>query len=260
MPQAPLDYPVHIVIPDTQVSPEHPYDHLGWIGRYIRDRYEGRHNVTVIHLGDHWDMPSLSSYDKGKRAMEGRRIYDDLKAGNEAFARLDEPLDWDVRKVFLMGNHEERLVRATDNDAQLHGVLSLDDFNTLDWEWYPFLEPVCIDGVYYAHYFYNSMNGRPIAGMIETRIKNIGHSFTQGHQQTLMYGVRPVLRGFHHGLVAGACYMHDETYKGPQGNDHWRGIIVCNEVRDGNYDPMFVSLDYLCRRFEGVTLAKFYKR
>ena len=41
MPQASLDYPVHVVIPDTQVSPEHPYDHLGWIGQYIRDRYEG---------------------------------------------------------------------------------------------------------------------------------------------------------------------------------------------------------------------------
>jgi hypothetical protein len=98
--------------------------------------------------------------------------------------------------------------------------------------------------------------------MIETKIKTLGRSFTQGHQQVLQYGVRPAWdsRGkptMQHGLVAGACYLHDEDYMGPQGNAYWRGIVVCHEVRDGTYDPMFLSLDYLCRRYEGVPLEKF---
>ena len=78
-----------------------------------------------------------------------------------------------------------------------------------------------------------------------------------GHQQTLMYTVRFVSDQSQHALVAGSCYLHDEDYKGPQGNHHWRGIIVCHEVRNGSYDPMFISLNYLCRRYEGVELETF---
>jgi len=44
----------HLVIPDTQAKPGAPTKHLEWIGRYILDR---RPDV-VVHLGDHWDMPS----------------------------------------------------------------------------------------------------------------------------------------------------------------------------------------------------------
>src|SRR5688572_4052204 len=82
----------HIVIPDVQAKPGTPTDHLDWIGRYIVEQFAGRDNVRIIHLGDHWDMPSLSSYDKGRKAMEGRRYVADIQAGNEAFAVLDEPL------------------------------------------------------------------------------------------------------------------------------------------------------------------------
>lgn len=256
---APL--PIHIVIPDTQVKPNAPTAHLAWIGRYIADKYAGRPDVTIIHLGDHWDMASLSSYDKGKRAMEGRRYALDIAAGNAGFAMIDDPIsavpEWLPRKVFLMGNHENRIVRAAEDNAQLDGTITLNDLDTRNWEVHDFLHPVTIDGVTYSHYFYNPMNGRPHAGMIETRLKNVGRSFTQGHQQTLMFGVRPVAGTRHYGLVTGACYLHDEEYLGPQGNDYWRGIVVCHAVKDGTYDPKFVSLDSLCRRYEGVPLEVF---
>jgi hypothetical protein len=101
------------------------------------------------------------------------------------------------------------------------------------------------------------MSGRPLGGAAAGRLKQIGHTFTMGHQQTLDYAIRFVAGRSHHGLIAGACYLHDEDYKGPQGNAHWRGLIVKHQVEDGSYDPMFVSLDYLCRRYEGVSLTKF---
>lgn len=247
----------HLVIPDTQCKAGVPNDHLRWIGQYARDRYAGK-QLTVVHLGDHWDMPSLSSYDRGKGAMEGRRYMTDVEAGNRGFALLDEPMGnqplW--RKVLLRGNHEDRITRAVESDIQLEGLLSLDHLDSRDWEVHPFLEPVTIDGVVYAHYFYNPMTGRPYTGQnVELRLKTLGHSFTMGHQQTLQYGIRFVAGRSQHALVAGACYQHDEDYKGPQGNAHWRGIVVCNNVEQGSYDPMFVSLDYLCRRYEGVRLS-----
>jgi hypothetical protein len=250
----------HIIIPDTQARPNVPNDHLQWIGEYIASAYGGRKNVTVIHLGDHWDMPSLSHYDRGKLAMEGRRYVEDVEAGNFAMQLLDEAMRvprWKPRKVFLFGNHEDRITRAAEDNAQLEGAVTLDHLRLDDWETHAYLDPTWIDGVCYAHYFYNPMTGRPYGGQnVETRLKTIGHSFTMGHQQGLLYGLRSTLAGMQHGLVAGSAYIHDETYKGFQGNSHWRGIIVAHQVAAGSYDPMFVSLDYLCRRSQGKPLVE----
>ncbi len=218
-------------------------------------------------------MPSLSGYDRGKKSMEGRRYVEDIKAANEAWAILNQPFvdfnrnrgktkhaRWQPERYILLGNHEDRIDRAVESDAQLDGVLSTGqlDYERSGWRVSPFLTVLWLDGVAYSHYFYNPMTGKPLGGQsIDLRLKSIGHSFTMGHQQTLMYGLRFVAGKSQHGLVAGACYLHNEDYKGPQGNAHWRGIIVNHEVKDGSYDPMFVSLNYLCLRYEGVTLDKF---
>lgn len=258
---------IHIVIGDTQVKDGVPTAHLSWIGRYIVDQFAGQ-DVAIIHLGDHWDMPSLSSYDAGKRAMEGRRYRADIDAGNRGFDLLCEPLLkynmkrgrgrlWKPERHLLLGNHEDRITRASELNAQLTGTVSLDDLNAASWDWkvHGFLEPLELDGVTYAHYFYNPNTGRPYCGEnLHARLKTIGRSFTMGHQQGLQYAIRPVGQTRHHGLVVGSSYLHDEEYLGPQGNAYWRGIVVCHQVEGGAYDPMFVSMDYLCRRYEGCTL------
>lgn len=224
----------------------------------------------MIHLGDHWDMPSLSGWDKGKKAMEGRRYLEDIEAGNAAFAELCAPLErynadrvryheaqWWPERHFLFGNHENRVTRACEDNAQIDGLMSLDQMDTRGWVRHGFLEVVDLDGVGYSHYFYNPMTGRPYAGTCENRLRSIGRSFTMGHQQTYITAVRYVGDARQRGLIAGACYLHDEDYKGPQGNHHWRGVLVCHEVVDGSYDLMEVSLNYLCRRYEGVPLSEF---
>lgn len=252
---------VHVVIPDTQIRPDVPFDHLAWAGWYIGEQLKGRRNVTIVHLGDHWDMPSLSSYDRGKKAAEGRRYADDIAAGNMGFGLLDAALReaaprWKPRKVVLRGNHEDRITRAANDDAWLDGAVSLDHTDTLDWEVHGFLEPVWVDGVCYSHYFYPPNTSRPYGGHnIELRLTKIGHSFTMGHQQGLLYGVRSTLRGMQHGLVCGSFYQHDEEYRGPQQRGEWRGIVICHEVEDGHYDPMFVSLGYLARRYSRRKVA-----
>lgn len=256
MPSAKRQTKTHIVIPDTQTKAGVPLAHMDWIGQFIRDEYEGA-DLAVIHLGDHWDMPSLSSYDKGRKAMEGRRYVKDIDAGNDAFHRLSDPFaDIDADRHFLLGNHENRITRAAEADAQLDGLCTLDDLDTAGWQVHGFLDPITLDGVTYAHYFYNPMTGRPYSGAnVEARLKTVGHSFTMGHQQGRKFGQVDTIRGSHLGLVAGSCYIHDEDYLGFQTVNYWRGIVVCHQVENGEYDPMFVSLDYLCRRYEGKRLS-----
>ena len=69
-----------LLIPDTQVKPGVPLDHLHALSKFIVHR---RPDV-IVHIGDHWDMASLSSYDFGKKAMEGRRVHEDIEAGKGA--------------------------------------------------------------------------------------------------------------------------------------------------------------------------------
>lgn len=255
---------VHAVIPDTQVTPETPTDHLQWIGRYLAEEIKPD---VIVHLGDHADMESLSSYDRGKKSAEGRRVINDIDAANKAFRLLSQPIldakGYNPELHITLGNHEHRIDRYCEENASLDGFLSTNNLNYADLGWtvHPFLRPICIDGVNYCHYFYNPNSGRPYGGeSLETRLKNIGFSFTAGHEQVCKTATRPLNNGrIIRGLVHGVCYLHDEDYKGPQGNTQKRGIIIKNEVYDGNYDLMEVSLDYLCRKYEGMNLSDFMK-
>lgn len=257
----------HLIIPDTQVRPGVPTRHLHWIGRYIVEKQPD----VVVHLGDHFDFPSLSSYSR-RLDLEGARVKADIDAGNDALDELTTPLiDYNEQRkrlkeklyrprlVMLRGNHEERLNRAIADNPQFQGLIGEFSFNDrrLGWEVHKFLAPVTIDGIVYAHYFYNPLTGRPWAGTAHTKLRNIGMTFTMGHVQGIdsAHGITPDGRQ-RRALVVGSCYLHDEEYKGPQANHHWRGIIMKHEVRDGYYDLMEVSLDYLCRKYEGVPLAE----
>jgi hypothetical protein len=267
---------IHLVLPDAQITPWSNTAFVGWIGRYIVDHFSGK-DLTIINLGDWFDMPSLSSYDRGKRVFEGRRYVDDIQAGSRALDVLMAPLlehqaeqrqrkvkQWNPRRVYILGNHEERILRATNDEAMLDGALSLshvtEPFVRQGWEVYDFLEVIDIDGIKYAHYFTNPANGRPLSGMIETRLKNIGCSFVQGHQQGLKSGMLETVSGRRRGIVAGSCYLDEQSYRGPQGREEWRGVLVLHEVANGDFDLMEVSLSYLCRRYEGISLSEFISR
>ena len=248
----------HVVIPDTQLDPGRGNDHLVWVSNFLKEEFSGE-EIVLVHLGDHWNMGSLSSYDKGKGVMEGRRFVADIEAGNRGFELLNSAIASEpFEKHFLFGNHENRISKMVEYDIKLEGVVGLENCITPPgWERHGFLEPVTIDGVTYCHYFYNPNTGKPYGGNIDLRLRNIGHSFVMGHQQGLATAQRYDANGNQIcGVVAGSCYTHDEEYRGPQANTHWNGILVLNNVEDGAFDPWPISLDYLCKIYEGKPLSE----
>jgi hypothetical protein len=75
-------------------------------------------------------------------------------------------------------------------------------------------------------------------------------SCIQGHQQGLQVAMGHKADGVRlTSIIAGSFYEHDEDYLGPQGNKHWRGFLVLHEVNNGQFDPMFVSLDFLKKNY-----------
>ena len=250
----------HFIVPDTQVRPGVSTEYIDWLSKAIIDY---RPDV-IVHLGDHWDMPSLSAWESaGSLATEGARYEADIDAGNEAFERLCRPMEqaqarlakgkrkrWNVEKHFLFGNHCDRIDRAIRREPKYTGMIGRHHCLTRDWARHEYLEVVTIDGILYSHYFANINSGRPIGGSIDSRLNKIGESFVQGHEQGFLYGCRQFPSGkTRHGLVCGSCYLHDEDYKGRQGNGHWRGCVVLNEVHDGTYDIMPLSMEYLSKKY-----------
>ena len=241
----------HIIIPDTQCKPGAPLDHLSWVGEHIAERKPD----VIIHLGDHWDMPSLSSYDKKSgRKMEGKRYVDDIEAGNEGMALLLGPIEeeirrsrtWKPRFVFTMGNHEERILRAVNDDPHtLEGVIGYHNLDLAGWETYDYLVPVIVDGVAYSHFFVSGVMGRPVASA-RALLQKQHMSCVMGHVQDrdIAYSKRADGASMT-AIFAGICYQHDEAYLNPQTNRSWRGIWELNEVSGGSFDEIPVSLNYL---------------
>lgn len=262
----------HFIIPDTQVRPGVPLAHIDWIAQAIVDYRPD----TIVHIGDHWDMPSLSMHDgPGSLAMEGVRYEEDIAVGNEAFARLVAPMRaeqerlrrnkkarWEPRCIWTKGNHENRIDRAINNDPRFAGTIGDHHLNTQGFERKAFLEVVEVDGIHYSHYFQMEKSDRPIGGTMENRFNKICASFVCGHEQGYLVHRRPLPIGRTlHGIVAGSCYLHDETYRGRQRNNDWRGVVVLNDVRNGgDCEPMPLTLDYLCRKYEGVSLGEYLRK
>lgn len=243
----------HLVIPDCQVKDGVPLNHLEWAGRYIVDK---RPDV-VIMIGDFADMPSLSSYDKGKKSFEGQRYQKDIAAAKKGMELLLTPIakavGYKPRLVLTLGNHEDRIPRAVNEDPKLEGILSLDDlgYEKDGWEVKPYLEPVTIDGISYCHFFTSGVMGRPVTSAAQLLNKK-HQSCVMGHTQSrqIAYATRADGRQLT-GLFVGAYYQHDEEYLNWQANKHWRGLWMLHEVDDGSFDEMPVSLGYLKRKYAG---------
>jgi len=247
-----------MVIPDAQVKKGVPLNHLRALGNYIAAKKPD----VIVNIGDFADMPSLSQYDKaGSKTSEGGRYKDDIAWAKKAMETLMKPIrevaGYHPRLIFTLGNHEHRITRAIqDNPRHYEGVIGLEDlgYEEAGWEVYPFLEMVEVNGVHFSHYYVNpnSLTKNVIGGTMDTKLKNLGFSFVMGHQQTFQHGLLYRTNGTCvQGIVAGAFYQHNEGYMGVQGNkSHWRGAVCLNDVVDGNYDIMPLSLKYLLERWD----------
>lgn len=251
----------HLVIPDVQAKPGHDFSYLNKLGRYITEKQPD----VVICIGDFADMPSLSSYDVGKKSFEGRRYKADIEASHEAMDSLLEPLwtfnekakrnkekQYHPRMVLTLGNHEQRINRAVNDDPKLDGVLSISDlrYEEYGWQVVPFLDVEVIDDIAYSHYFTTGQMGRPCTSA-QAQLNKKHMSCVAGHQQGLNVATAQRADGTRlTSIIAGSCYEHNEDYMSAQGNNHWRGFLVLHGVKPGGqFDMMSVSLEYLNQKY-----------
>ena len=246
------------VIPDVQVKAGQDFTFLDHVGKYLVDKKPD----VIVQIGDFADMESLSSYDQGKKSFEGRRYIKDIEAAKSAMESLLAPLReaqakakrnkekiYKPRLVLTLGNHEERIKRAVNDDPKLEGLIKYGDLPYTDWEIYDYLDVVEIEGICFSHFFTTGVMGRPVTSAKALLMKK-HQSCVMGHVQKMEIATEYKADGtMITGLFSGCCYEHDEAYLGKQGNHHFRGIHMLYDVNNGEFHTHSITLKYLREKY-----------
>ncbi len=243
------------IIPDTQ-SKEGVGNPLIPVARHICQIRP----AIVIHLGDHWDMPSLSKYDKGKKSHRVKTYFKDVTAGNASMAQFWQIIhsNWpnahnQCKFIILKGNHEDRVNRAKEYGPD--ELIDLLDQYPLDYQHWdkviPFLQVFEWKQIEFCHYFQNLNNATAIGTARQLLMKS-HKSRIAGHKQGFDYeempcGSNKVIQA----MIAGSCYYHSEEYK-THNNNHFRGTVILKNVHDGMFDFSRYSLNALKERYGGL--------
>ena len=249
---------IHLVIPDAHAHYKHNNRRAEWLGELIVDVKPD----VVINIGDNWDMPSLSGYDKGKKSFQGRTYAADVAAGLDFNDRLWSTVRRAKRKmprrVFCVGNHEQRIDRAVEMQPELEGTVSYEDLQLEryydDVVHYTGNTPgvIEIDGVHYAHYFISGVMARPVGGEhpAYSLLTKKYVSCTQGHTHVYDHCFRTRADGRKiFGLVAGVFTDYKSDYAGEANDLWWQGCFIKRNVSEGQYDLEGVSMSRLKKAY-----------
>ena len=248
----------HLFVTDIHAHPKHHNKRAEWLGKLINDI---KPDIVVVG-GDVWDMPSLSSYDKGRKSFQGRTYRADIDSGLDWTDRLFHTVRSAKKKmprfVYVEGNHENRIHRAIDVQPELEGTIGYDDLELDryydDVVMYSGGTPgvVQIDGISYAHYFVSGVMGRPISGEhpAYSLISKQYGSCSTGHIHTADYAIRTDSSGRKlHGLLGGCFFDYNSDWAGESNRFYWRGCVIKRGVDKGNYSPQFVSIEELKKNY-----------
>lgn len=252
---------IHLILPDPHAHADYNNDRAEWVGKLMVDIKPD----VFVNLGDQWDLPSFSGYDKGKASFHGRAYRRDLNSGLEFSEKLWAPIRKAKKKrpfsVFLEGNHEERMSRVLNQQPELEGTIGFKDFD-LERDYdeivrYKGQTPgsITIDGITYAHYLVTGVSGRNVGGEHPAYSLLTKHfsSVTCGHIHTFDYSVRTDSNGRRlHGLVAGVYQDYDADWAGEMCKLWSRGVVVKREVQNGDYDLEWISLERLKKEYSNT--------
>ena len=233
-----------IVIPDAHACPGYDNDRFEALGKYIARMKPD----ALVSVGDFADMPSLSQYDRKTLKSEGRRYALDVEVTLDAQERLRKHIPaklWDkMTKVITLGNHEDRINIAANQDPHLFGTIRTSDlgFEANGWTVIPYKDIANLYGYNISHTFSSGNNGLPIGGVnaARTTLLKFHDSCISGHSHLLSTAEETTAQGrrivafvpgnFGHlgyGAKEGWCR---NTYK-----NWWNGVLYIDGIESGDY-------------------------
>ena len=250
-----------LIIPDPHDEPGVAQDRFEWAGKLVAEKQPD----VVVALGDWGTFDSLSEYDTGSVHAEGRRYSEDVKSFLRSMDIFEAPVNkineelvrmhkkkYNPRKIFCMGNHEQRILRAVIKEPRLIGTISIEDLEleARGWERYNISQPAEAYGIAFSHYFTSGILGKPISGINHARnlvmkaytSAVVGHAHTrQFWEDTNVFGQKMI------GLVAGCYFTHDLKYT-TEGDRAWAGLTLLR-LEGNSINPEFIDIKRMCKEY-----------
>jgi len=243
-----------VVFSCAHAKPEVSNERFHWLSSLLYDIKPD----YVVDLGDGADMCSLNQYDNKKPTnILGQNYQADISSYNDSQEKIRHKFRYNKKAmpffIGFEGNHEHRIKVALEVDPRLsgntHGI-SFDHLNTSrhfdEYHEYQYGAPAIAyyDGVGYAHYFSGGNYGRAISGthhayaLLQNRYKSSTCGHTHKRDMYFKDGVHP--SGLI-GAVVGCFKGSKEQWAGQSNDDWWSGVLIKRELRNGYYEPEFIS-------------------
>ena len=218
-----------------------------------------------VLLGDHFDFPSLSRFDEGMAAMEGRVHMEDIEAGQTALDAFQSAIDannknrkrkYEPNKEFMEGNHEWRQEVWLSKYPKFRETFGLHSLGLAErgWNVTRYRQKLDLCGFVIRHHFTNRM-GKPLTS--ENNIGNIIYqkysvSGIQGHNHLLQVAWNTDAKGkkyFSGSLGWFGALGQVEDYAKDSQDFWWNGVVLMKNVEDGYGDPEFFTQERLLKEY-----------
>lgn len=241
-----------LVIGDAHVTNGQSLRRFKWLSKYIKE-----HQPThLVIMGDFLTLNSLSAWDRDKRLlMEGRRLYKEIDAGNEALDSLDLSDYPELVKVFIHGNHEDRLTRYVhthpewaDPRTTVAGFLQLKERR---FQCTPYRDYFNLGGIYFTHIPFGKareISGKDICSKAEQVTVN-SVVFAHTHELHTSCVHKEGQKHLQQILNAGCFFEEDEDYVQGHMTNYWKGIIELDNYSYGRFDIKTTSMGALKRMY-----------
>lgn len=217
----------------------------------------------VVLMGDFLTLDSVSRHNKGKPLLaEGKRLMMEIQSGKDSINIIDSYINkyndnrkklkkktYEVNKIYIYGNHEDRLVSYIHENPQIEGIIDSNDIlecSNNGWTIVPYRETYYIYDVGFTHIPMNGAN-QPISGkyvckraleLYDTHIV-FGHTHRMGvdvMSTKTEYGYKQKLA-----INVGNYFDYIPEYaKNSAGiGDWWTGVVML--YKDMDLDFSFIS-------------------
>jgi len=255
-----------LVIGDSHVEPEQDLSRFNALGHLCLEHKPD----IILSIGDFLSLDSLSAWDADKKkTMEGKRYWDDVSSGNSALDALELPItcynsvqaqkkraQYKPRKIFLKGNHEDRLDRYIEKNPILDGAEISIEYNMnlhkRGWQVVQYKEHLVIDDVAFTH-IPISNNGKPIGGkyVCQRALDLYNYSIVFGHTHRLEVANKHRHGGEHlqQSLNCGCFFDHVPDYMQGATTDYWRGVVLIDITQPMRFDIKTISMSHLMQEY-----------
>ena len=257
-----------VVVGDAHITPGQSLGRFRALGNYL---LETRPDDVVL-MGDFVSMESLSSFDKkGGLRLEGTRIGADVAVGKAALTALTAPItaynrrraknhdkQFTPRIHFIAGNHEHRIIRWWEDDAQMAGTYSLIyEFSPWVNTYTRYGDYLWLNGVGFTHIPFNKVGPVSASGFTVSIAQKVAlqsaASVVFGHTHLLDLG-RAARTGNDKTIYClnVGCFFepeYDPPYIESRLKDWWRGIVRLTIAQTGEFDFQTIGLSTLMSRY-----------